>query len=121
MIGLDINPVPAMLNKPKNVTFIQGRVEDIIAGVSSTQASQPQSAPLDSSSFCAGSFDYIFARLLTCVISTWPELITTCTSLLASGGWLEMHEPAAYVHHSSLYSSIASTRILSARFAVLRH
>ena len=91
MIGVDINPVPAMPDIPKNVTFIQGRVEDIIASVTSGQPTQGNDGSISSAAFGEASFDYVFARLLTCVISTWPELINTCVSLLRPGGWLEMH------------------------------
>ena len=90
VIGVDINPVPAMPNTPSNVTFIQGRVEDIVTRVNSHQLSEGHDEPF-SNSFRETSFDYIFARLLTCVISNWPELIDTCVSLLTPGGWLEMH------------------------------
>ena len=91
VIGVDINPVPAMPNTPSNVTFIQGRVEDIITRLNSDQQSEGQDAAFPSHTFREASFDYIFARLLTCVISTWPELISACVSLLTPGGWLEMH------------------------------
>jgi SAM-dependent methyltransferase len=90
VIGVDINPVSAIPDKPKNVTFIQGRVEDIMASVTSGQPFQGHDASFSSDTFGEASFDYVFARLLTCVISTWPELISTCVSLLRPGGWLEM-------------------------------
>lgn len=96
VIGIDMNPVPAMSNKPPNVTFVQAKIEDIKERVNSTQPSQSHTGLPSPEMFRKGSFDYIFSRLLTLAVADWPGLISTCTLLLAPGGWLEMHEPARY-------------------------
>lgn len=66
-------------------------MEDVIKAIQNKQSFKLENSDMVIE---RNSFDSIFSRLLTLVIADWPALIQTFTSLLASGGWLEMQESA---------------------------
>jgi len=89
VIGIDIAPVPVDRHgqTPSNVKYVQGDVRQLIK--SNDQA------------FQAGSFDYIFERLLILGITDWPGHISAISTLLKPNGWLECHEFAWRLFSSS--------------------
>lgn len=78
VIGVDLSPVPNLHPKPKNVEYIQGDVRELV---------KAGAAP-----FSLGSFDYVFSRLLSFGMTDWPGYVSDISSILASGGWFEVHE-----------------------------
>ena len=78
VIGIDLSPVPDLHPKPKNVEYIQGDVRQLIES-----GSKP---------FEAGSFEYVFSRLLSFGMSDWPGYFAKISSILAQGGLFEVHE-----------------------------
>ncbi|KAL8655073.1 MAG: hypothetical protein Q9226_003190 [Calogaya cf. arnoldii] len=74
--GVDLSPVPTR-TKPPNVEFVQGNVRQLISA-------DPR--------FCAGSVDYVFARLLVLGMTDWQGYVNDVASLLKSGGWAEMQD-----------------------------
>ena len=78
IIGLDISPVPERHDKPSNVTYIQGDIQEL--------------AKSGDAGFGAGTFDYIFHRLLIFGITDWPAYMATVDSLLRPAGWTEMQD-----------------------------
>ena len=78
VIGVDISPVPIRHQQPENLTYVQGNIMDL------ARSSDPR--------FKAGSFDYIFHRLLVFALTDWPEYIAVVQHLLAPGGWAEMQD-----------------------------
>ena len=78
VIGVDIAPVPeGRHEKFDNVNYVQGDIRDLIG---------------QGTTFEAGSFDYVFQRLLVFGLSRWPEYIALITTLLKPSGWLEVQE-----------------------------
>ena len=75
--GIDISPVPAMREKPTNVTFVQGDFHTL----ASTDGR-----------FAPGSADLVFNRLLICGMTDWKRYIETAARMLRLGGYLEVQE-----------------------------
>ena len=80
VIGIDLSPVPPVHVKPDNVEYIQGDFLELAKSESKDVR------------FRAGTFDYIFSRLLVLGMTDWPGYFSAVTRLLALGGWLEAHE-----------------------------
>ena len=78
VIGLDISPVPKRHEQPSNLTYIQGDIMEL------TKANDSRLA--------AGTFDYIFSRLLLFGMTDWPGYVKTVHSLLQPGGWAELQD-----------------------------
>lgn len=96
VIGLDINPVPPIHEKPSNVTYIQTRIEDVVAKLDGSNESKAENeTDSETSKLQSESFDYIFGRYLMLAVSNWPAFTRACTNLLSPGGWLEVQEIAA--------------------------
>ncbi|KAJ4319040.1 hypothetical protein N0V94_004091 [Neodidymelliopsis sp. IMI 364377] len=74
--GVDLSEVN-IENKPDNVSFIQGNIHDLIDN-------DPQLA--------RGSTDYICSRFMAARVENWVEHVTSISTLLAAGGYLELHE-----------------------------
>ena len=90
--GLDLSPVPPLRAQPPNLEFIQGDFNELVrpAGTSSDQAPDPRLAP--------ASFDLVFSRLLILGMTDWQRYIDIVATLLAPGGYAELHD-ASYVWH----------------------
>ena len=78
VLGVDISPVPPVHHKPDNVEYIQGDFLELVKS--------------DNSRLQAGTFDYIFSRLLVLGMTNWPGYFREVTRLLVAGGWLEVQE-----------------------------
>lgn len=78
IFGIDLSPVPAIHPKPKNVEYIQGNVRDLI------KARDPRIG--------TWSFDFVYSRLLSMGETDWTGYFADVSSILAPGGWLEVHE-----------------------------
>ena len=78
VIGIDISPVPKLHQQPENLTYVQGNIMELVKG--------------DDSRFAAGSFDYVFHRLLIFALTDWPAYVSVVQSLLCPGGWAEMQD-----------------------------
>ncbi|KAH6641978.1 S-adenosyl-L-methionine-dependent methyltransferase [Boeremia exigua] len=74
--GVDLSDID-IDNKPDNVTFIQGDIHKLIAN-------DPRLAP--------GSADYIYSRFMAAGVNDWSEHVKSISTLLAPGGFLELHE-----------------------------
>lgn len=74
--GVDLSEVNVD-NKPANVTFIQGNIHNLIDN-------DPRLA--------RGSTDYIYSRFMAAGVEDWSEHIKSISTLLAPGGYLELHE-----------------------------
>ena len=74
--GIDLTPVPSQ-SKPPNVHYIQGEVRSLLTH---DERLSPSTA------------SFIFSRLLILGMADWPGYIRDMTSLLQSGGWIEMQE-----------------------------
>lgn len=105
VVGLDMNIVPSIHEKPENVTYIQARIEDVIRSVNQPSQDLHLNKPHSNETLRRGTYDYIFVRFLVLAIFDWPIFVSTCASLLAPGGWLEMHEGASF----ELYSAASPT------------
>jgi len=77
IIGIDQAPIiPAQFRESPNVQFIQGVFHDLVANGNL----KPQ------------DFDFIFSRMLVMSVVDWQAYVKTTSSLLKSGGWLELQE-----------------------------
>ncbi|KAK5173723.1 uncharacterized protein LTR77_002404 [Saxophila tyrrhenica] len=87
VLGIDPSPVPDIQDKPPNVTFTQGRFEDL----------------LETTVLAQGSFDYVYVRVLMLAIGDWSLFLSRIMSVLKPGGWVEMQEmdPLRYYGPSS--------------------
>ncbi|PVH95111.1 S-adenosyl-L-methionine-dependent methyltransferase [Periconia macrospinosa] len=74
--GVDLSEINVD-NKPANVTFIQGNIHKLIDN-------DPRLA--------RGSTDYIYSRFMAAGVEDWSEHIKSISTLLAPGGYLELHE-----------------------------
>lgn len=74
--GADLSPVD-IDNKPSNVSFMQGNIHNLINKHPRVQR---------------GSADYIFSRFMVAGVEDWLEHIKSISTLLAPGGYLELHE-----------------------------
>lgn len=77
VIGIDPNPVPTNSDKPNNVVYVLGKIEEL-AG--KHELLQP------------GSFDLVYQRYIVMVISDWTRHIEGMRSLLKPNGWIECQE-----------------------------
>ena len=79
--GVDLSPVPQIPRpepQAQNISYIQGDVREL--------------AETDER-LGAGSFDYIFSRLLICGMTDWPGYMQdTVVPLLKPGGWVEVQD-----------------------------
>ncbi|OCL08998.1 S-adenosyl-L-methionine-dependent methyltransferase, partial [Glonium stellatum] len=78
--GVDLSPVPALRTNPPNLTFIQGDIHELLEGSNP----DPRLAP--------GSFDLVFSRLLIFGMTDWQRYADAIATLLAPGGYAELHE-----------------------------
>jgi SAM-dependent methyltransferase len=78
VIGIDISPVPKRHQQPDNLTYVQGNIMELVKN--------------SDSRFAAGSFDYVFHRLLVFALTDWPAYVSVVQSLLRPGGWAEMQD-----------------------------
>jgi SAM-dependent methyltransferase len=78
VIGIDLSPVPCLHPKPKNVEYVQGDACQFIE-----TGDEP---------FKAGSFDYVFSRLLSLGMTDWPGYFAKISSILAPEAFFEVHE-----------------------------
>lgn len=78
VIGVDLSVVPKRHEQPRNVSYVRGNINDLVKS--------------DDTRFKAGSFDYIFHRLLIFGITDWPAYVNTVQLLLSPGGWCEMQD-----------------------------
>lgn len=79
IIGVDIAPVPVALHGDlPNLTYVQGDIKKLVE--------QNEGA------ITAGTFDYVFSRLMMFAITDWSDHVKRLVSLLSPGGWLEMHD-----------------------------
>lgn len=74
--GVDLSDI-SIENKPDNVTFIQGNLHQLIG----------QDSRLE-----RGSADYIYSRFMAAGVEDWYEHVKNISTLLAPGGYLELHE-----------------------------
>lgn len=74
--GVDLSDID-IDDKPNNVTFIQGDIHNLINN-------DPRLA--------RGSADYIYSRFMAAGVDDWSEHIRSISTLLAPGGFLELHE-----------------------------
>ena len=74
--GVDLSDVN-IDNKPDNVSFIQGNIHRLID---------------NDSRLARGSTDYIYSRFMAAGVEDWLEHVTSISTLLAPGGYLELHE-----------------------------
>ena len=74
--GVDLSSID-IKDVPSNVSFIQGNVHNLIDKDSRLQR---------------GSADYIYSRFMAAGVEDWLEHIRSISSLLAPGGYLELHE-----------------------------
>lgn len=74
--GVDLSEVD-IENKPGNVSFIQGNIHNLIGN-------DPRLAQ--------GSADYIYSRFMAAGVEDWLEHVKSISTLLAPGGYLELHE-----------------------------
>jgi SAM-dependent methyltransferase len=73
--GVDLSEIN--VEAPPNVTFIKGNIHKLIG-------EDPRLQP--------GSADYIFSRYMAAGVEDWLEHIKSISTLLAPGGFLELHE-----------------------------
>lgn len=74
--GVDLSPID-IEDKPANVSFIQGNIHNLIGQDPRLQR---------------GSADYIYSRFMAAGVEDWLEHIKSISTLLAPGGYLELHE-----------------------------
>lgn len=78
VIGVDLSVVPPVHERPHNVEYVQGEFQELVeSGDCHLQA---------------GTFDYVFSRLLVLGMNQWPRYFDLVSGLLAPGGWVETHE-----------------------------
>jgi len=77
IIGIDQAPIVGSRSKKSpNVQFIQGVFHDLVAH----GTLKPQ------------DFDFVFSRMLVMSVVDWQLYVSTASSLLKPGGWLELQE-----------------------------
>ncbi|KJX93672.1 methyltransferase domain-containing protein [Zymoseptoria brevis] len=74
--GVDLSEI-VDVEAPRNVTFIKGNIHSLIG-------QDPRLEP--------GSADYIYSRFMAAGVEDWLEHIKSISTLLAPGGFLELHE-----------------------------
>lgn len=85
--GIDPTPVPGIHPQPSNVEYLQGTFEALFeAGDSRLEA---------------GTFDYVFIRLLQFVITDWPLFLSRISELLKPGGSVEVQEWEGFGFYSA--------------------
>ena len=77
--GIDLSPIPITHATPANVVFCQGIMPDIASSEDDTR-------------FVAGSFDFVFSRLLIMGMSKWQDYVSATAKLLQPGGFVEFQE-----------------------------
>ena len=77
--GIDLSPVPLTHAPPANVMFCQGIMPDLANSE-------------DDPRFVAGSFDFVFSRLLIMGMNKWQDYVTAAAKLLQPGGFVEFQE-----------------------------
>lgn len=73
--GVDLSHID--VDKPQNLCFIQGNIHNLIDKDPRLQR---------------GSADYIYSRFMAAGVEDWLEHIKSISSLLAPGGYIELHE-----------------------------
>ena len=79
--GVDHSLVPAVSAQPKNVSFIQGVMPQMVYFG-------------DSEIFAEESFDLVFSRLVTAGMVNWQAYMNTALKLVKPGGYVEAQELA---------------------------
>lgn len=80
VIGVDFSAVPdGRYTKMENIEYVQADIFELMK-----DGNDPR--------FEAGSFDYVFERLLFLGMTNWPKYLSDISGLLRPGGWLEVQE-----------------------------
>lgn len=83
VIGVDFSAVPdGRYTKLNNIEYVQADIMELIKN----DGKDPR--------FQAGSFNYVFSRLLIFGMADWPGYLSGITTLLGPGGFLEVQEPS---------------------------
>ena len=77
--GIDLSPIPITHAPPANVLFCKGIMPDV-------------ANPGDDPRFVAGSFDFVFSRLLIMGMNKWQDYVSAAAKLLQPGGLVEFQE-----------------------------
>lgn len=80
VVGVDISPVPERHDRLPNLRYVQGNVMDLVG---------TRAGAVD---FSAGTFDYVFHRLLVLGMTDWRGYVRSVMRLLRPGGWVEMQD-----------------------------
>ena len=81
IIGIDPNVVPNNPDKPDNVVYLLGKIEELAGKHEQLQAE---------------SFDLVYQRYLVMVVADWTAHIELTRSLLKPHGWFESQETSFY-------------------------
>ena len=87
VIGVDLLAVAPIHPRPDKVEYIQGDFRELVKS--------------GDSRFQAGTFDYVYFRLLVLGMTDWPGFIGEVIRLLAPSGWVEGHEMEIVVRDAS--------------------
>lgn len=96
VIGVDLSAVPAVHEKPPNVTFLEGDIFDLVRKDNRIQP---------------GTADFVHSRLLVCGMQSmdWATYVQTAASLLKPGGYLELIDIDLQFYQAKDYHNIVGS------------